>query len=85
MSLNDLIGPACAAAVFTLGGYAVVNANRKHADAISQVLWTVLCICASLILLGGLAQIPPKSPQEIRGFQKSTDQPPLVFARGSID
>ncbi|MGU3665746.1 hypothetical protein ACLBX9_16325 [Methylobacterium sp. A49B] len=85
MSPNDLIGPACAAAVFTLGGYAVVDANRKHADAINQVLWTVLCICASLVLLGGLAQIPPRSAQEARGFQKTADQPPLVFARGSID
>jgi hypothetical protein len=86
MSLNDYIGPAITAAIFTVGGYAILNANLKYADDIGQMLWTLMCISAALAMVAVLAQIPPRGAHDARVVvQKATDHPHVAITRGGPD
>jgi hypothetical protein len=62
VSPEDFVIPIGAAALFTIVGYCIINADREHADDISQILWVVLCCCSAMAILASLAEIGPRAP-----------------------
>lgn len=72
MAPTDFLIPTLAALMFTLVGYGILNSDRQHSETVGEILWTVFCLCASLVILTGAYQLAEsRQPLDRRGAVKT--------------